>query len=123
VKTGSVSDISVAFNEWSGYRIILSLYPRIDFHSQEGKTLKWGETLSFKVSISSDEKIYFQYEATEKLDHNLGWGFGVVTVPTQIPKGQHMLSIQFTEVGPEFKNIYKEARIVVTKIPLIRFLD
>jgi hypothetical protein len=81
VQTGSITDISVAFNEWSGYRIGISLDPRVDFHGQEGKTLKWGETLGFKVTISSDGKTFFQYEANERLDHSLGWGFGVATVP------------------------------------------
>jgi len=116
--------IPIVFDERSHYRIRLNMEPRIDFHSEEGKKIKWGERLQFKMTIEGDGKVFVEEEIDLVLDHSLGFGFSDVRVPSQAPKNKQLyIKIIFTKVPSVYNSIYKRTKIIVDKTPVIRFLD
>ncbi|MCH7980124.1 MAG: hypothetical protein IID59_01350 [Proteobacteria bacterium] len=123
VYSGAVTEIPVDFSERSTYRLSIALDPKVDFHSPEGKKIRWDEGFGFKITIQSSGQDYFTYSTIETLNHSLGYGIGQPRVPTDIPYGDHTLRVEFTEVGEEFNNIYDSVRITVSKLPYFRILD
>jgi hypothetical protein len=123
IKENSVVSFPIIFNERSNYDLNLSLKPRLDFHSEEGKKINWGTPFTFHVIIESNNKVLFQKTFEETLDHSLGYGWRL-KVPGDLPINTHAeLKIRFEKVDNTFSFIYKDGSIIVKKLPYIMFLN
>lgn len=124
VQQGNEVRIPIIFDERSHYRIRFYMEPRVDFHSEEGKRIKWGQRMKFKMTIEGDGDVFVEEEVDQVLNHSLGFGFDYVRVPGQAPKNKQLfIKIVFTEVASDYNSIYKTTKIFVDKLPSIRFLD
>ncbi len=116
--------IPIIFIERSQYNISFNMEPKVNFHSNEGKKIKWGGNFKLIITVEDEDKTYITHVVEEALNYNVGYGLPRIKVPGDVPKNKQVyIEIYFEEVDSEYSSIYKNSRVTVSKLPYFIFLD
>jgi len=118
------TNAEISFDERASYKIGAVLNPVIDFHSPEGKLIKWPIDFAYRLTIKSAEKVFFQTFKTIQLQRTTGLNFGNIRVPKEAPDNRNLkLELCFTNISPEFDHVYGALTLYINKGAYVRLLD
>ncbi len=110
--------LPVDLSDRSSYEFSLVLLPR----SQSAFCDPTGKVIAFEMSLIGGDFVHEIGSGAYQLDGYLGSSF-VVRVPGDLPKASYEMVLLFSEIGVSFDETCGGARILVKKMPYIRFLD
>ena len=111
---------TVTFDERSTYKTSIAFEDKIDFHSEQGKTISWPIEFAISVEILDQGESIYNKSYNEPLDHSLGWSIKWFSVPKDLPKNRELV-FRFcpVNVASEFYRVYGNVNLIILKAPYV----